>query len=116
MTEKIKEMNLSEMLFNRDERLLNYITNLQKDNEVNKTYYDFYKDMSDKWKNLSDVYKKNYKDYKQRNKKAVEYIKIYRSYENIDGTDYLKGRNEIGSLSLNQVDNLLNILQGGDEE
>ena len=32
-------MNLSEMLFNRDERLLDYITNLQKENEVLKKSY-----------------------------------------------------------------------------
>ena len=47
MSEEIKEMNLSEMLFNRDERLLNYITNLQKENE----------------------------DYKQRNEKASAFLK-----------------------------------------
>lgn len=29
MSDEIKEMNFSEMLFNRDERLLDYITNLQ---------------------------------------------------------------------------------------
>ena len=33
MNNKIKEMNFSEMLFNRDERLLDYITNLQKEND-----------------------------------------------------------------------------------
>ncbi len=31
--DEIKEMNLSEMLFNRDEQLLDYITNLQQENE-----------------------------------------------------------------------------------
>ena len=34
MEDDIKEMNLSEMLFNRDERLLDYITNLQKTQET----------------------------------------------------------------------------------
>lgn len=33
MTEEIKEINLSEMLFNRDNKLLDYITNLQQENE-----------------------------------------------------------------------------------
>ena len=31
MNDDIKEMNLSEMLFNRDEQLLDYITKLQED-------------------------------------------------------------------------------------
>lgn len=84
--------------------LLNYITNLQKENKhLDKVNCKLRKKIN------NDVYK-------SRNEKAVEYIKIYRSYESIDGTDYLKGKNEIGSLSLTQVDYLLNILQGGDEE
>ena len=36
MNNEIKEMNFSEMLFNRDERLLDYITNLQEENKVLK--------------------------------------------------------------------------------
>lgn len=36
MTEEIKEINLSEMLFNRDNKLLDYITNLQQENETLK--------------------------------------------------------------------------------
>ena len=47
--------------------------------------------------------------------KAIEYIKIYRSYEKIDGKDYLKNREEIGSLSLLQVDDLLDILKESGE-
>ena len=43
--------------------------------------------------------------------KIKEYITIYRSYENINGKDYLKGRDEIGTLSLSQVDKLLDILK-----
>ena len=43
--------------------------------------------------------------------KVKEYITIYRSYEDIDGKDYLKGRYEIGTLSLSQVDKLLDILK-----
>lgn len=33
MSDEIKEMNFSEMLFNRDERLLDYITDLQEEND-----------------------------------------------------------------------------------
>lgn len=44
--------------------------------------------------------------------KAVEYIKIYRSYQKNDNKDYLKGRDEIGCLDICQVDELLDILKG----
>ena len=43
--------------------------------------------------------------------KAVEYIKIYRSYQKINNKDYLKGRDEIGCLDICQVDELLDILK-----
>ena len=49
--------------------------------------------------------------YKEVIDKIKEYITIYRSYENINGKDYLKGRDEIGTLSLSQVDKLLDILK-----
>ena len=42
--------------------------------------------------------------------KAIEYIRIYRSYQKIDNKDYLKGRDEIGCLGIYQVDELLDIL------
>ena len=32
--------------------------------------------------------------------KAIEYIRIYRSYQKIDNKDYLKGRDEIGCLDI----------------
>lgn len=43
--------------------------------------------------------------------KAIEYIRIYRSYQKIDNKDYLKGRDEIGCLDIYQVDELLDILK-----
>ena len=43
--------------------------------------------------------------------KAIEYIRIYRSYEKINNKDYLKGRDETGCLDINQVDELLDILK-----
>ena len=43
--------------------------------------------------------------------KAIEYIKIYRSYQKNDNKDYLKGRDEIGCLDISQVDELLEILK-----
>ena len=43
--------------------------------------------------------------------KAIEYIRIYRSYQKINNKDYLKGRDEIGCLDIYQVDELLDILK-----
>ena len=48
---------------------------------------------------------------KERIDKAIEYIRIYRSYQKIDNKDYLKGRDEIGCLDIYQVDELLDILK-----
>ena len=50
-------------------------------------------------------------EYKEVIDKAIEYIKIYRSYQKIDNKDYLKGRDEIGCLDICQVDDLLDILK-----
>lgn len=47
----------------------------------------------------------------ERITKAIEYIKIYRSYQKIDNKDYLKGKDEIGCLDIYQVDELLDILK-----
>ena len=51
------------------------------------------------------------KKYKEVIDKAIEYIRIYRSYQKIDNKDYLKGRDEIGYLDIYQVDELLDILK-----
>lgn len=53
--------------------------------------------------------------YKEVIDKAIEYIRIYRSYQKIDNKDYLKGRDEIGCLDIYQVDDLLEILKGSDK-
>ena len=65
------------------------------------------------------VYLGDYKKLKQENQRlqeriniAIEYIKIYRSYQKIDNKDYLKGRDEIGCLDICQVDELLDMLKG----
>ena len=49
-------------------------------------------------------------EYIDRISRAIEYIKIYRSYQKNDNKDYLKGR-EIGCLDICQVDELLDILK-----
>ena len=54
---------------------------------------------------------KENKKYKEVINKAIEYIRIYRSYQKINNKDYLKGRDEIGCLDICQVDELLDILK-----
>lgn len=76
--------------------LLNYITNLQKENENLKQQLDFI----DEQNKYIDKIENKIKDYKQRNERAVEYIK-----ENSDMVDWLHCVNC----------DLLNILEGGDE-
>ena len=67
--------------------------------------------------NIKHAYKNNLRSkqvgntYKKRCELAIEYIKIYRSYQKIDNKDYLKGRDEIGCLDICQVDELLEILK-----
>ena len=89
---------------NEMKAMYNYITNLQKENEIqkkdNESLKKFCNDLVNKCENLIE----KYQDYKQRNEKAVEYIKIQ---QKIFG-DY-------DVVSENQLNNLLNILQGGDE-
>lgn len=94
MKNEIKEMNFSEMLFNRDERLLDYITNLQEENERLKVNC-----------NLGYEELKVMRDYKSRIKKAIEYINHAQNYTKEKYT-YVNG------------DNLLDILQevGKDEK
>ena len=72
--------------------------------------------MSDKQYNnyidiIEQLQQENQK-YKEVIDKAIEYIKIYRSYQKNDNKDYLKGRDEIGCLDICQVDELLDILKG----
>ena len=81
-------------------KLLNYITNLQNENEELKNQLDFIEEQN----KYIDKLEKMIKDYKSRNEKAIEYIKIELSQG---------GPRETSDL----VDgyDLLNILKGGDE-
>lgn len=65
---------------------------------------------------MLDSLQQQNKEIQKRIDKAIKYITIYRSYANINGRDYLKGRDEIGSLELSQVDDLLEILEGGEKD
>lgn len=92
--------------------LLNYITNLQKENvELKDTIK---KDNHLLGCNFSkkDKYKQERDIYKQRNEKAIEYIKSHKPSD-----IGICGNNKKYYYTLNEdsVDNLLNILEGGDE-
>ena len=78
------EMSYTRLNYKEELLLVNYIKQLQQENQ--------------KYKEVID--------------KAIEYIKIYRSYQKNDNKDYLKGRDEIGCLDIYQVDKLLDILKG----
>ena len=87
-------------------------------------YNEYYIQGSDHYLIPKDVFKElfnemtNWKEESKKQKevidKAIEYIRIYRSYQKIDNKDYLKGRDEIGCLDIYQVDELLDILKGSD--
>ena len=100
MANEIKEVNLSEMLFNRDERLLDYITNLQEENER-------LKDFNIKLQATKDRLDKYDKENQTRIDKAVEYIEINKEplhhYFDEPDCDYWIATNP---------DDLLDILRG----
>ena len=77
------EMSYTRLNYKEELLLVNYIKQLQQENQ----------------------------ELKERIDKAIEYIRIYRSYQKIDNKDYLKGRDEIGCLDIYQVDELLDILK-----
>lgn len=84
-------------------------------------YFKYYIQGSDHYLIPKDVFTElfnemiNWKEESKKQKevidKAIEYIRIYRSYQKIDNKDYLKGRDEIGCLDIYQVDELLDILK-----
>lgn len=89
-------------------------------------YFEYYIQGSDHYLIPKDVFTElfnemiNWKEESKKQKevidKAIEYIRIYRSYQKIDNKDYLKGRDEIGCLDIYQVDELLDILNEGKNE
>ena len=86
-------------------KLLKYITNLQEEN----------KELNDDniwWNNRFKAVERNYKDYKSRNKKAIEFIK-----ENLTFYITIGGTDERKLIGYNKAfEDLLNILQGSDKE
>lgn len=137
MKDEIKEINLSEMLFNRDERLLDYITNLQQENEEWGMIFDTFSSrpyahryLEEKRKELgndkiigldSEMIYKDYYDYKSRCEKASECIKkdtrwFDSEYASIYGElcDCAGAKGDRLEVMVNPS-NALNILQNGSE-
>lgn len=107
MTEEIKEI-LSIVSEGQDsiqrQQLVNYITNLQKENENLKQQLDFI----DEQNKYIDKIENKIKDYKQRNEKAIKYIRD-------SGLTFLNLANQRCFCNNNCADKILNILEGGDE-
>lgn len=84
-------------------------------------WFNEYKDYKDAYKNYVKLQSENDKlqyenmQLKKQKDDGIKYIRIYRCYEKIDNRDYLKGRDEIGTLSVKQVDDLLRMLGEIDE-
>lgn len=94
--------------------LLNYITNLQKENEIqkkdNESLKKFYNDLVNKYEDLIE----KYQDYKSRNEKAIEWC------ECVVNAKYTSDKLPNGETTdmgycLDLAEPLLNILEGGDE-
>lgn len=90
-------------LFNKDEinKLLDYITNLQEENERLKELCDRYEEEHsttfEYWKHLIK------EDYKSRNEKAIEYVEHHKF-------------NKFGDIDCGEAEEIINILNGDDEE
>ena len=123
MTEEIKEKldlfpdNMNDIAREAYYELLNYITNLQQENEILKNQLDFIGEQN----KCIDKLEKMIKDYKQRHEKAIEYIKkdtrwFDSEYAKIYGIlcDCEGSKGDILEVLVNPT-NLLNILKGGDE-
>ena len=127
MNNEIKEMNLSEMLFNRDELLLDYITNLQQENEMMRKLIDegvensykklkYLQQENEELKEANKILEENWKHYMMICGKASEDIKfclhsIKQEYEM--STDE-RTRNEMESC-VQIFNKTLNILQNGSD-
>lgn len=104
--------NFVDLLFNFDIKELKNETTFLENYKKLQQENEQLKAIEKEHQRINGELREENKDLQQKTDKAIEYIKIYRSYENIDGKDYLKNRDEIGSLGLLQVDKLLEILGG----
>ena len=100
MNNEIKEMNLSEMLFNRDERLLDYITNLQEELEdLRESDWAWHQTL--KIQNKREYRSKFLKEFQEEygTNTFPDYDEIYKRY------DKLKKENEKVHKELDYADN-----------
>ena len=102
--DKFKDYNLTTR---ESKLLLDYITNLQQENERlkeennNKAMNDYAHAIDESW------YRELYDDYKSRCEKAIEYIKEHIRIDD-EYPDYME-------MLIEERDDLLNILQNGGE-
>ena len=90
--------------------LLNYITNLQKENQNLKNQLDFI----DEQNKYIDKLEKMIKDYKSRNEKAIEWCECVVNAK-YTADKLPNGKTTDMGYCLDLAEPLLNILQGGDE-
>ncbi len=96
-TNEIEEMNLSEMLINRDERLLDYITNLQEEIERQSKAQMILDDML--------------ADYKSKIDKAIEYIENIKN-SNTEIVENVKGKHIDVGYAVPALEDIKDILKG----
>ena len=90
--------------------LLDYITNLQQENE--------------RLKEANEILEQNWLDYMKCCEKAIEYITSYEAIETIQQCDHSKNNEDLDYSTIDEMtrrylivhDNLLNILQGEDND
>lgn len=109
MIEEIKEI-LSIVSEGQDsiqrQQLVNYITNLQKENE--NLLYEINGYLKEKKQYKEKINK--LEDYKQRNEKAIEYIKNDLQISVLPNNQIINGKEVV-----KRINKIVNILQGGDE-
>lgn len=105
--------------------VIDYITNLQQENEKLKEIEKEHKNCTRKhWQQKCAEHYVNEMIYKSRCEKAIEYITSYESISTIQGLDNIEQNKKLDKETINVMtnrylkvhDKLLNILQGSDEK
>lgn len=106
MKDEIKEMNLSEMLFNRDERLLDHITNLQEEVKSANESITWWQNRFNALHKENERLLKTQEMYEKKCNKIHNYI--LQNCEIIRHKDY----DEVGKVNGGHI---LTLLAGGDD-
>jgi len=118
MKDEIKEMNLSEMLFNRDERLLAYITNLQEEYQTElDENFKLSEWLVKKQKRIEKLKEENKRSKTNWNKLQSWLVKENKKHSQIESISNI---HELGRVcrikDFEEVLHKMNKLNGGDEE